>query len=77
LYKCIHSLPWASIDAFNNLTFLLYVPNWFAKIYAKEFALKEYLLVLEVITLMVRNTVEGVKYTCIMMDCFVLVVVCS
>jgi hypothetical protein len=49
----------------------------FAEIYVKEFALREPRLVLEVITLMVRNTVEGVRFTCIMMDCFVHAVECS
>ena len=57
--------------------FPLIVPYWFARIYAKEFATREYHLVLEVITLMVRDIVEGVKYTCIIMDCFVHAVVCS
>jgi hypothetical protein len=57
--------------------FPLIVPHWFAKIYAKEFATRDYHLVQDVITLMVRNTVEGVRYTCIMMDCFVHAVECS
>jgi hypothetical protein len=52
-------------------------PHWFAETYAKEFATREYHFVLEVTTLMVRNIVEGVKYTCIIIDCFVHVVVCS
>jgi hypothetical protein len=46
--------------------FLFYVPDWFAETYVKEFALRGYNLVQEVITLMVRNSVEGARYTCIM-----------
>jgi hypothetical protein len=57
--------------------FLFNVPHWFAETYVKEFATREHHLVLEVITLMVRNTVEDVKFTCIMTDYFVHAVVCS
>jgi hypothetical protein len=38
------------------------VPHWFAETYAKEFAARDYDLVLEVITLMVRNIAEGVSW---------------
>jgi hypothetical protein len=60
-----------------TLYFVPIVPHWFAETYAKESAIREHHLVLEVIILMVRNIVEGVRFTCIIMDCFVHVVVCS
>jgi hypothetical protein len=62
---------------FTAYIFPLIVPHWFAETYMKEFATREYHLLLEVITLMVRNTVEGVRFTCIIMDCFVHAVECS
>jgi hypothetical protein len=68
--------PIESQDLRRNY-FVLIVPHWFAKTYAKEFATRDYHLVLEVITLMVRNIVESVRFNCIMIDCFVLAVVCS
>jgi hypothetical protein len=52
--------------------FVPIVPYWFVKIYAKEFAIREHHLMLEVITLIVRNIVEGVRYTFIIKGCFVL-----
>ena len=64
-------------NAFNDIIFCSNVPPWFAKIYVKEFATREHHLVLEVITLMVRNIAEDVRFTYIMMDCFVHVVECS
>ena len=48
------------------------VPHWFAETYAKEFALRGYHLVLEVITLMVRNIVEGVRFTFIIKGCLII-----
>jgi hypothetical protein len=64
-------------NAFNVVIFSLLAPHWFAKIYAKEFATREYHLVLEVIILMVRNIVEGVRFTYTMTDCFVHAAECS
>ena len=42
--------------------FVVIVSHWFVEIYAKEFATRDYHLVLEVITLIVRNIVEGVRF---------------
>jgi hypothetical protein len=42
--------------------FVIIVPHWFAETYAKEFAIREHHLELEVIILMVRNIVEDVGY---------------
>jgi hypothetical protein len=57
---------------FDDIIFFVSnVPHWFVETYVKEFATIDYHLVLEVITLMVKNIVEGVRFTCIMMDCFV------
>ena len=52
----------------RTMFFCSNVPHWFAKIYAIEFALIEYHLVLETITLIVRNTVEGARYIYTRMD---------
>ena len=61
------SLEWIPI-LFTASYFFSIVPHWFAEMYVKEFAAREYHLVLEVIILMVRNIVEGLKFTCIIMD---------
>ena len=61
-------------NVFNNVVRYSNVPHWFAETYVKEFALREYHLVLEVITLMVRNIVEGARL--LIMDCFVHAAVC-
>jgi hypothetical protein len=60
----------------NNTPSYFYsnVLYWFAKIYVKEFS-KRISFDAGGSTLMVRNTIEDVRLTCIIMDCFVHAVV--
>ena len=65
------------INSFNDAYYVLIVPHWFAETYVKGYTQRKYCLV-KAITLLVRNTVEGVKFTCIIIKVyFVPVVVCS
>jgi hypothetical protein len=66
--------PLFLMRSFNSLTSL--VLHRFAETYVKEYTQTKYRLV-KAITLLVRNTVEDVKFTCTMMGYFVHVVVCS
>jgi hypothetical protein len=43
--------------------FAKHITHWFAETYVRGFALRKYHLV-EAITFLVKNTVEGVKFTC-------------
>jgi hypothetical protein len=61
---------------FNDILFSQVRSLWFAETYVKGFTQRNYRLA-KAITLMVRNIVEDVRFTCITTDFFVHVVVCS